>query len=225
MRRLVVLRPEPGASATVERAKAMGLEAFAMPLFAVEPVSWEVPETSHFDALLLSSANAMRHGGDGLAKLRAMPVHAVGAATAAAAREAGFDVASVGDAGVDPLLGSVPRDLRLLHLCGENRSAPKAGPAIMAVAVYRSAELPPPDDLRRIEGQSVAVHSQRAGKRLGELVDRGRIDRRTIRIAAISEAAAAAAGNGWDMREAAHKPDEAALLALAARLCDNRETK
>jgi len=222
MRRLVVLRPEPGASATVERARAMGLEAFAMPLFAVEPVAWQVPELSEFDALLLTSANAVRHGGDGLARLRAMPVHAVGEATAAAAREAGFGVASVGDAGVERLLESIPRNLRLLHLCGEHRTAPASAQAVKSVAVYRSDELPPPDDLSQIEGHTVAVHSPRAGKRLGELADRAGIDRRTIRIAAISETAAAATGEGWDICGAAHKPDEAALLALAARLCDNR---
>src|SRR5690348_12835066 len=32
MRRLVVLRPEPGASRTVESARALGLDAEAMPL-------------------------------------------------------------------------------------------------------------------------------------------------------------------------------------------------
>ena len=44
MRRLLVLRPEPGASATVERARALGLDAVAMPLFEVEPVAWDAPD-------------------------------------------------------------------------------------------------------------------------------------------------------------------------------------
>lgn len=224
MRRLAVLRPEPGASASAERARAMGLDAFAMPLFKVESVAWRVPEASDFDALLLTSANAVRHGGDGLGRLLGLPVHAVGVATAAAAREAGFEVASIGDGGVERLLESIPRGLRLLHLSGEHRVATEATQMMTAVAVYRSVELPPPDDLGRIAGQVAAVHSPRAGKRLGELVDEERIDRHTVRVAAISEAAAAAAGEGWDIREAADKPVEAALLALAARLCDNRET-
>ena len=47
------------------------------------------------------------------------------------------------------------------------------------------------------------------------------IDRATIRIAAISKAAASAAGDGWAISEAAEVPNEVALLALAARLCDN----
>ena len=217
MRRLVILRPEPGASATAERARAMGLEPVAMPLFEVEPVNWAAPDAGSFDALLLTSANAVRHGGEGLQKLRQLPVHAVGEATAAAAREAGFDIASTGDAGVDRLLGSIESDVRLLHLCGEHRTETRAKQAITAVPVYRATELPITDDFQRIEGQVAAVHSPRAGKRLAELA----IDRSTVRIAAISKTAASTAGAGWERCEAAATPDEAALLALAARLCDN----
>jgi uroporphyrinogen-III synthase len=221
MRRLVVLRPEPGASATVERARAIELDALAMPLFAVGPVAWEVPDPREFDALLLTSANAVRHGGAGLERLRGLPVYAVGEATAAAARDAGFDVAGTGDAGVERLLGSIADRVRLLHLCGEHRTAVAAA---HAVPVYRSVELPPPDDLRNIKAQVVAVHSPRAGRCLAELVYQAGIDRATIRIAAISDAAAEAAGTGWAMREAAETSDEAALLALAARLCDKSGT-
>ena len=131
-------------------------------------------------------------------------------------------IASTGDAGVERLLGSIPPNLRLLHLCGEHRVEPHAAQAVTAVPVYRSNALPMPDDFRRIEGQVAAVHSPRAGQRLGELADQAGIDRSTVRIAAISEAAASAAGAGWERCEAAATPDEAALLALAARLCDNR---
>jgi uroporphyrinogen-III synthase len=221
MRRLVILRPEPGASATAERARAMGLEPVAMPLFKVEPLDWDVPSPGGFDALLLTSANAVRHGGEGLLSLRQLPVYAVGEATAAAAREAGFDVAASGEAGAERLLGSIPPNLRLLHLCGEQRIEPQVPQAITAVPVYRSNALPMPEDLGAIEGQVAVVHSPRAGQRLGELADQAGIDRSTVRIAAISQAAASAAGPGWERCEAAATPDEAALLALAARLCDN----
>ena len=44
MKRLVVLRPEPGASETVERARAIGLDALRMPLFEIEPVLWDAPD-------------------------------------------------------------------------------------------------------------------------------------------------------------------------------------
>jgi uroporphyrinogen-III synthase len=222
MRQLVVLRPEPGTSTTVERAKAIGLEAWAMPLFEVEPVEWRAPGADSFDALLLTSANALRHGGDGLRSLRRLPVYAVGEATAAAAREAGLRIAGIGDGGVERLLAAIPANVRLLHLCGEHRIEADAELAITAVPVYRSSALPPPPDLHRIEGQVAAVHSPRAGQRLAELTGQAAIDRTTVRIAAISQAAGAAAGSGWESCEAAEAPAETALLALAARLCDNR---
>jgi uroporphyrinogen-III synthase len=220
MKRLVVLRPEPGATDTVERAQTMGLDAYAMPLFVVEPVGWDVPGPNEFDALLLTSANAVRHGGSGLEQMQNLPVYAVGEATADAARETGFEVAAIGDGGVDKLLGSIPPEVRLLHLCGEHHLA--AGRAT-SVPVYRSAVLPPPDDLQDIEDQVVAIHSPRAGRRLAELVGE-EIGRATIQVAAISAAAAAAAGDGWAVREAAETPDDWALLALAARLCDRGVT-
>ena len=40
MRKLLLLRPEPGLSASAERARSMGLDAIACPLFRVEPVEF-----------------------------------------------------------------------------------------------------------------------------------------------------------------------------------------
>ncbi|MBA2467620.1 MAG: uroporphyrinogen-III synthase [Sphingomonas sp.] len=220
MRRLIILRPEPGASATAQSAKSMGLDPLAMPLFEIQPIAWQAPEPAGFDGLLLTSANAVRQAGETLRALRGLKAYVVGEATAAAARRAGLDIACTGDAGVQRLLGSIDSDVRLLHLCGEHRTGIAAKQIIAVVPVYRSAELPPPGDLPAIAGATVAVHSPRAGKRLAELVDQARIDRRTVRIAAISGAAASAAGPGWEAREAANTPDERALLALAARLCE-----
>lgn len=220
MRRLVILRPEPEASASVKRAAKLGLDAIAAPLFAIEPVAWDPPAQDGFDALLLTSANAVRFGGDKLKALRGLPVHAVGDATAAAARDAGFDIASSGDWGVDRLLASIDAGLRLLHPCGEHRREPEASQMITAVPVYRAAELAPSDALRELGGQTAAVHSPRAAERLARVVDELGVRRESIRIAAISTAAATAAGGGWDACEAAERPGEAALLALAARLCD-----
>ena len=218
----MILRPEPGASATAERARALGLDPVAMPLFKVESVDWEAPDAGSFDALLLTSANAVRHAGEALRSFRQLPVYAVGETTAAAAREAGFDIAGTGDAGAERLLGSIESGVRLLHLCGEHRTGTPAKQAITAIPVYRSNALPMPGDFGRIAGQVAAIHSPRAGQSLAELAERAGIDRSTVRIAAISGAAAAAAGPGWEQCEAAEAPDEAALLALAARLCDNR---
>ncbi|HEY0269506.1 MAG TPA: uroporphyrinogen-III synthase, partial [Sphingomonas sp.] len=61
-RPLLVLRPEPGASATVAAAQAMGLEAIAAPLLTVRPLGWSLPDDPP-EAVLMTSANAARHGG------------------------------------------------------------------------------------------------------------------------------------------------------------------
>ena len=221
MTRVLVLRPEPGASATVERARERGLDAVALPLFRVEPVEWQAPDAAAFDGLLLTSANAVRHGGEQLQSLRGLKAYAVGDATAQAAREAGFDLAATGEAGVDRLLGSIADELRLLHLCGADRRQPQdARQAITPVVVYRSEPIEAPD-LTVTSGSVALVHSPRAGARLAELVD----GRASVAIAAISEAAADAVDQGWKSIDVADRPTDDALLALAARLCNNPQPK
>ena len=214
MRRVLVLRPEPGARATVERARALGLDALAVPLFEIEPLEWQAPDAERFDGLLLTSANAVHAVGGHLC---ALPVYAVGEATAAAVRGAGLTVAAVGDAGVDRLLGSIEPSLELLHLCGEDRRAPSdARQRITPIAVYGAKAVEDPD-LSAAEGVVALIHSPRAGKRFAELVR----ERASISIAAISPAAAEAVGAGWVAVEFASEPTDEALLALAARLCNN----
>ncbi len=216
MRRLFILRPEPGASASVERARALGLDAVAVPLFAVSPVAWDAPEAARFDGVLLTSANAVRHSGEAIERLHGLKVYAVGEATAESAREAGFEIAATGDADAAGLLGSIAPDLRLLHLCGADRQGSgDAAQAITPVVVYRADAIDAPM-LGGLAGQVAAVHSPRAAGRLAELVEQGS----SIRIAAISASAAEAAGTGWERIETAAAPNDSALLALAARLCD-----
>ena len=217
-RRVLVLRPEPGASATVERARARGLDAIAVPLFEVEPIAWRAPEAAAFDGLLLTSANAVRFAGEGLLGLRGLPACAVGEATADAARDAGFRVAITGDSGVARLLGSMPPGLRLLHLCGSDRKhVASATQAITEIVVYRSKPIEAPQ-LAGTSASVALIHSPRAGGRFAELV----ADRGSILIAAISAAAAEAVGSGLKSVAVADRPSDDALLALAARLCNNR---
>ena len=221
MRRLLVLRPEPGASATVERARRVGLDAAAVPLFEVEPLGWEAPEAASFDGLLVTSANAIRLGGEELQKLLGLEVYAVGTATADAAREAGFDVASTGDAGVDRLLGSIEQDLKLLHVCGQHRREPRdVRQEITALPVYHASAIDNPD-LSTASGAVALIHSPRGGRRFAELVR----DRSTIAVAAISPEAGEAVGSGWQSVHAAEQPTDDALLALAASLCNKPDPK
>lgn len=223
MTRVIVLRPEPGASETVDRVIARGLDAASIPLFVVEAIDWLAPEPAGFDAILLTSANAVRLAGEPLKSFRGLPVHAVGTATADAARDAGFDIASSGDAGVKRLLGSLEAELKLLHLCGEDRAdATVVRQQVTVVPVYRSRVIEPAPEVSSAIGALALIHSARAGKRFAELAERQQVDRGQVAVAAISAAAADAVGEGWKSLNHADQPTDQALLALADRLCDNR---
>ena len=215
MRRVLVLRPEPGASATVRRARERGLDAAAAPLFTIEAIPWKAPNPGDFDALLLTSANAVRSAGAQLEKFLSLPVYAVGEMTSQAAKERGFAIAATGNWGVDRLIDCIPPNLKLLHLGGEDRRGPSDQAEIAVIPVYRASKVERPD-LSFAKGAIMLIHSPRAGRRLAELMK----DRSDILIAAISPAAAEAAGTGWEAVEAAREPSDDALLALAARLCN-----
>lgn len=211
-RPVAVLRPEPGNAATAARVEAAGLAAVRRPLFKIVPLVWQAPDPAGFDALLLTSANAMRHGGNDLARLVSLPVIAVGQATAAAARAAGFTVTMTGDAGVAALATGG----RLLHLAGrEHESMPGA----TTIAVYAADPAPvSPEQARELGGSICLIHSARAAERLGEIVDTSGVPRGAIVIAALSEAVAQAAGGDWAVIAFSATPRDDALVALAAQL-------
>ena len=214
MRELLLLRPEPGLTQSANRAAGLGLEVIARPLFQVEPVNWQAPNPNNYAALLLTSANAVRHAGEELMKVSGLPVFAVGSATAAAALEAGLTLAGSGRGGVTGLLEDIPHTLKLLHLAGEHRQQIESRHSIDSLTVYRSAEIGEPG-LPPLQGLVAAIHSPRAATRLAELAA---VRSRTT-IAAISLNAADACGRGWERVEVAAAPDDPSLLALAAMLC------
>ncbi|WP_010161582.1 uroporphyrinogen-III synthase [Sphingomonas sp. PAMC 26617] len=222
--RLVVLRPEPGNAATCARAEAAGFEAMALPLFAVEPLDWTVPDTAPHDALILTSANSLRFGGDGLAALRSLPVIAVGAHTAAAARDYGFDVMATGSGNAADILALAAHHgiARALHLTGHDRTLEAGGVIATLIPVYRSAAVPvEPFALAVLDHGVALLHSARAAKRIAALVDAAET-RATIALAAFSPAIAAAAGVGWRAIVTAATPDDAALFAALAPLAPTK---
>ncbi|RIA44228.1 uroporphyrinogen-III synthase [Hephaestia caeni] len=221
MRPIAILRPEPGNAATAAAIDAMGLATIRLPLFAVRAIDWVAPEPDGFDALVLTSANAVRLGGAGLDRFKALPVHAVGSATAAAAREAGFSVVAVGDSDGVTLIADAARSgvSRALHLGGRERKLQAGGPIAAAITVYASEPLAiGAAALARLEGSVTLVHSPNAARRLDHLA--ATIDRGSVRIAALSAAVAGALGTGWARIEAVAAPSDAALLALARTLAD-----
>ncbi|KQS03186.1 uroporphyrinogen-III synthase [Sphingomonas sp. Leaf357] len=218
-RALAVLRPEPGNAATVARIEALEMRAMSLPLFEVAPLAWTPPDAQAHDALILTSANALRHGGVGLAALRALPVFAVGAVTAAAARKAGFRVVAIGAADAATLLAQAETHgvSRALYLGGRDRMVATGGIVTAAIAVYASLALPiRPERIVRLRHQVALLHSVRAARAFAGLVG----DRAAHRIAALSPAILAAAEGGWDRAVSAAVPTDDALIAAAAALAD-----
>jgi uroporphyrinogen-III synthase len=211
--RVLVTRPLPGGAATVARLRAAGHEALLAPLLELEAVDWDAPETAP-QAVMMTSAAAVRLAGAAALAYRAVPMFAVGAATAAAAREAGFADVRVGGSGVQDLLMAMA-DAGIgtaLHLAGEDRTAVDVPDSLtLAIrTVYRArlrplAALPPVD--------FVLLYSARTAAHFAGEVDRLGAVRSSISVAAISPAALAAAGPGWRRAVAAESPDEDALLA------------
>jgi uroporphyrinogen-III synthase len=212
--RLLILRPEPGASETAARARALGLEPVVTPLFAIRAVAGAPLPGAAYDAVLLTSANGARHAPAGLT---ARPCFAVGEGSAAAARAAGFEDVRTGpsDGAAAAAAMAAAGIRRALHLCGRDH-APIAAPGVeIDRHVVYAAE---PVARAPVRGPAVAmIHSPRAGARLAELAK----DKSRIAVAAISAAAAAAAGEGWAAKRVASAPRDSALLELAAELCNH----
>jgi uroporphyrinogen-III synthase len=125
--RVLVTRPEADSRRTAARLAARGHEAVVAPVTVIVPTRQEPPRGA-FDALLLTSANAV----PALSSLAVggRPVLAVGARTAAAARGAGL--AGVREAGGDAgalaalVRSTLPPGARLLHAAATDRKAEPA---------------------------------------------------------------------------------------------------
>jgi uroporphyrinogen-III synthase len=124
-RRVLVTRPEPGASQTAKRLQAAGFSPLVLPLSETRALPVDsIPEA--FDAIAVTSANAIRHASRALLeRLAGSRCYAVGQKTAAAAREVGFAdiVTGPGDAEAlaDALISAEKRGAVILYLCGRVR--------------------------------------------------------------------------------------------------------
>jgi len=222
-RPIAVLRPEPGNRVTAAAVEAHGRIAIRLPLFEVRPLAWRMPDPARFDALVITSANAVRHAGAGLATLFHLPVHAVGDVTAEAARRAGFTVRGVGNGGAAELVATAVASgvRRALHIGGRERTLEPGGAIAEVIAVYASEALPiDRDAAHRLLGSIALIQSARAGQRLAALAEEHSLDRADIALAAVSSAAADAAGGGWRQIAVAAEPSAEALIDLALTLPD-----
>lgn len=212
--KLLILRPQPGASETAARARGMGLEPVVAPLFEIRAVDPGPVGPADYDAVLLTSANGARHSPPGLTGL---PCFAVGERTAAAASRAGFSDIRIGpgDGAAATAMIAASGLERVLHLCGrDHHPLVQTGASIEGRVVYAAEPTP----AEPFEGAAVAmIHSPRAANRFAQLVR----DKSSIALAAISAAASDSAGEGWAAKAIAAEPRDQALLELAAKLCNH----
>ncbi|HKX80502.1 MAG TPA: uroporphyrinogen-III synthase [Novosphingobium sp.] len=231
MKPLVVIRPQPGCDATLKAARALGLEAHGFPLFEIHPHAWEPPQPDEVDALLVGSANAFRHASHGLWAFRSKPAYVVGARTAEAARAGGFEVVAIGEAGLQSLFARLQSEhRRLLRPGGRKRVElhPPPGVTVLDHVVYSSAPLPMPAALAELLRRPAVVmlHSREAALHFVTQCDAHGLDRSRIALALIGPRLVDATPTpsdpevgGWGALAVAEAPDEPALLALAARMC------
>ena len=158
----------------------MGLEPLVAPLLTVEPIVAEI-DMSGVGALAFTSANGVRafaERRDCLEACRDFVVFVVGAATAEAARAAGFPEVRSADGDVEALAAIIARERPGgLVLCpgAEQRAGDlvgelsRAGVEVRAVAVYRTVPTPGPKHRELEEVAAILIHSPRAASVLATL--------------------------------------------------------
>jgi len=212
---LLILRPEPGATITAERAAALGLTPVVRPMFAIVRRAWDAPDPAQFDSLVLTSANAVREAGDALPPYRQLPLFVVGDSTARAAIAAGLIDPVVDTKNAAQLLNTLAQQgyRRPLHLTGEDRTPyPDLALSITTRIVYASEEIP----VTLPDPPFVAlIHSARAARRFADLCT----DTALIDVVTISPDVAAILGPNWRSIHTARDPRDEAMLELAVRLC------
>ena len=224
--KVFAIRPEPGLSSTIAAGAARALPISGIPLFQVMPSGWTLPDLEAFDALLAGSANAFRHAGEKLSALTHLPVLAVGAATADAARDAGFVIARVGTGGLQHLLEELNGEYsHLLRLAGEDHVElnPPAETQITERIVYKvgKADLPEEAVSQFSNGALVLLHSAAAARHFVNECNRLGIDRANISLCALGPRILEPVGEGWQAVRAAANPNENDLLALAIAMCQD----
>lgn len=225
--RVLVTRPEPGASETAARLRQDGYDAIVFPLTQTVPIAVDLPPGG-WNAVAVTSANAIRHAPKPfLQELSALPCFAVGAATAEAAREAGFStvIAGPGDALALAALLAGSTTGPLLYLCGKirlprfERALGDAGVAVRPLETYDTLPRhPDAADLEAVLGGKpvdvALVTSVGAARVLAGLVGASPpplLNR--IRIVCLSERIAAAMGTPNPARLFwSREPNQASLL-------------
>jgi uroporphyrinogen-III synthase len=227
---MLVTRPEPDASETAGRLRALDIDAVVAPLLAAHTLPTTLPPATGFAALAATSANALRalaERGD-VPRLRHLPLFAVGDRTAAAAKTLGFAevVSARGDFGdLVTLLARAGVEGPVLHPAARHQAGDLAkalaSHAIMVVTtpVYEmhpvsalSADLRAQLQEGRLD--AALLYSRRTAETFTRIAGDGRTSR--LGMLCLSEAVAEPLLAAHFVRVSlADHPSEEAMMALA----------
>lgn len=229
--RLLVTRPQPEAASFADALAAAGHEAVLAPLLTIEGAG-EAPQAlfQDVDAIALTSARALPFlvSPESLA----VPLYAVGPASAEAARRAGFSqvIQGGGDAAAlaETLRGNLPAGSLVLHPSGAQQardlSTLLSGSSIgiRRRIVYRAVtveSLPETAVLSLRSGalDGVTFFSPRTSKTFVRLTNETGLAAKTAALVAFCLSPAVAAGLSgsiWREIQSATRPDQAGLLEM-----------
>ncbi|MDB2498179.1 uroporphyrinogen-III synthase [Alphaproteobacteria bacterium] len=242
----LIIRPQPDADRDVGWLNRYGVPALASPVMSGAPVS--PPSLAHdlgnpadFTGIIFTS----RHAVDAVTKMAnaaawiPKPAFVVGSATAAAAKQAGFQNIIIGSGGgaglVEPIRQTVadtdhinPQKANLLWPSAREISFDmtvamrRHDIAVQRLPAYQmttNADLVPPVRAALAKNciSAVIAMSPRSIQILRANMDAAGLgsDRNKIDLIAGSDAIAAAAGDGWNHVYAARHPRRIRLLAIA----------
>lgn len=236
--KVLVTRAEPGAGRTAEGLRERGLTPVIAPMLTIRPSAEIALDLQGVQALAFTSANGVRAWANARTE-RGLPALCVGDATAAAAREAGFENKMSAGGDVGDLIQMIRKRMdkaagRIVHirgshvtgdLAGSLRAAGFAAEEAAAYEAVSAGQLPDTarEALERKQLSLVLFHSSRAAGAFTALVEDADLTDRLgylIAVAISGQAADSLIRSDWLAVKIADTPDEAALLDRvgAARL-------
>lgn len=170
--RVWVTRAQPGAAATAARLRARGFDPVVAPLLEVRPLPGNPIDLVGVAAVAFTSANGVAAFA-GRSAVRDLPVFTVGAATATAARAAGFVAVVSADGEVEALAPVIAAHGPFIGAVLHPGPAEPAGDLVgslaamglpaRALAVYETVVLAP---RCRVAAEAVILHSPKAARAL-----------------------------------------------------------
>lgn len=187
-RRVLVTRPEPDASNTARLLTALGFDPLILPLTKTAGLPEQAEVKGKFDAVVVTSSNALRHASDNLlAALAGTPGFAVGDHTAEKLKSAGFSAVKSANGDAEALarlaIDQTLAGARIAYLCGVVRrpdfeaALVSAGRTVVPLETYNTIRLNPPEDEveSALGGQDVdaaLVYSAESAAALSDLLKR-----------------------------------------------------